>query len=275
MVHDKTNYNIDEPSSSGKTLTIEFVNQRHYRAQQCFMSVKLVDNADGSTMLDKRYFITNDNQLSIQNDLLASLSKALNQPWPQRMQEMFQQFQPRRGALLTSFYQAHDYLMRGDVESLSRASELLGEILEEAPDFIYVRAEKALVDVLRHSQHPLDEKQLAALYEEVDKVGAMPGMNDMSIFYQIKTVSALGSGKIDEAYQAINTGIELEMSWLNYVLLGKVYEMKGMNREAADAYLTAFNLRPGENTLYWIENGVFQTSVSHVVPYLDNFLASE
>ncbi|TQF08272.1 transcriptional regulator, partial [Myxococcus llanfairpwllgwyngyllgogerychwyrndrobwllllantysiliogogogochensis] len=37
MVHDKINYNIDEPSSSGKTLTIEFVNQRHYRAQQCFM----------------------------------------------------------------------------------------------------------------------------------------------------------------------------------------------------------------------------------------------
>jgi hypothetical protein len=32
MVHDKTNYNINEPSSSGKTLTIEFVNQRHYRA---------------------------------------------------------------------------------------------------------------------------------------------------------------------------------------------------------------------------------------------------
>lgn len=242
MVHDKTNYNIDEPSSSGKTLTIEFVNQRHYRAQQCFMSVKLVDNADGSTMLDKRYFITNDNQLSIQNDLLASLSKALNQPWPQRMQEMFQQFQPRRGALLTSFYRAHDYLMRGDVESLSRASELLGEILEEA-QILSTCGQKALVDVLRHSQHPLDEKQLAALYEEVDKVGAMPGMNDMSIFYQIKTVSALGSGKIDEAYQAINIGIELEMSWLNYVLLGKVYEMKGMNREAADAYLTAFNLR--------------------------------
>jgi hypothetical protein len=35
---------------------------------------------------------------------------------------------------------------------------------------------------------------------------------------------------------------------MNYVLLGKVYEMKGENREAADAYLTAFNLRPGENT---------------------------
>jgi transcriptional activator of cad operon len=47
------------------------------------------------------------------------------------------------------------------------------------------------------------------------------------------------------------------------------------NREAADAYLTAFNLRPGENTFYWIENAVFQTSVTRVVPYLDNFLSSE
>ncbi|MEF5567575.1 hypothetical protein U9012_08415, partial [Escherichia coli] len=64
-------------------------------------------------------------------------------------------------------------------------------------------------------------------------------------------------------------------SHLPYVLLGKVYEMKGMNREAADAYLTAFNLRPGANTLYWIENGIFQTSVPYVVPYLDKFLASE
>ncbi|KNC89783.1 hypothetical protein GM30_05225 [Trabulsiella odontotermitis] len=65
------------------------------------------------------------------------------------------------------------------------------------------------------------------------------------------------------------------MSLANYVLLGKVYEMKGANRQAADAYLTAFNLRPGENTLYWIENGVFQTSVTRVVPYLNNFLSSE
>jgi transcriptional activator of cad operon len=78
MVHDKTDYNINEPSSSGKTLTIEFVNQRHYRAQQCFMSVQLVDNADSSTMLDKRYFVTNDNQLTIQNDLMNSLSDGLD-----------------------------------------------------------------------------------------------------------------------------------------------------------------------------------------------------
>jgi transcriptional activator of cad operon len=29
------------------------------------MSVQLVDNADSSTMLDKRYFVTSDNQLAI------------------------------------------------------------------------------------------------------------------------------------------------------------------------------------------------------------------
>ncbi|MGS9097535.1 lysine decarboxylation/transport transcriptional activator CadC, partial [Salmonella enterica subsp. enterica serovar Infantis] len=42
MVHDKTNYRDNEPSSSGKTLTIQFVNHRHNRAQQCFMSVLLI-----------------------------------------------------------------------------------------------------------------------------------------------------------------------------------------------------------------------------------------
>ncbi len=47
MVHDKTNYRV-MGKQLGKTLTIQFVNQR-YRARQCFMSVVLiVDNADGS-----------------------------------------------------------------------------------------------------------------------------------------------------------------------------------------------------------------------------------
>ena len=275
MVHDKTNYNINEPSSSGKTLTIEFVNQRHYRAQQCFMSVQMVDNADGSTMMDKRYFITSDNQLSIQNDLLNSLSEALKQPWPERMQTMLKQYQPSQSVALTHFYQSHQLLMNGDVESLGKASALLDDVIKQAPDFTYAYAEKALVDVLRHSQQPLDEQQLAALYAEINRVGDMPGIKDLAVFYQIKTVDMLGQGKVDEAYHAINTGIDMEMSWMNYVLLGKVYEMKGENREAADAYLTAFNLRPGENTFYWIENAVFQTSVTRVVPYLDNFLSSE
>ncbi|WP_142501723.1 lysine decarboxylation/transport transcriptional activator CadC [Klebsiella sp. 2680] len=275
MVHDKTNYNINEPSSSGKTLTIEFVNQRHYRAQQCFMSVKVVDNADGSTMMDKRYFVTSDNQLSIQNDLLSSLSEVLKQPWPTRMQEMLRQFQPSQSIALTYFYQAHQLLMNGDVDSLKRASSLLDDVNKLSPDFTYAWAEKALVDVLRHSQQPLTDKQLVDLYSEISRVGNMPVIKNMAIFYQIKTVDMLSKGKVDEAYQAINAGIDLEMSWMNYVLLGKVYEMKGQNREAADAYLTAFNLRPGENTFYWIENAVFQTSVTRVVPYLDNFLASE
>lgn len=275
MVHDKTNYNINEPSSSGKTLTIEFVNQRHYRAQQCFMSVQLVDNADGSMMLDKRYFITSDNQLSIQNDLLDSLSTVLMQPWPERMKVMLKQFRPAQSAQLNSLYQAHQLLMKGDIDSLGKASSVLDDVIKQSPDYIYAHAEKVLIDVLRHSQQPLDDKELAELYAEVEKVSEMPGIKDMAIFYQIKTVDMLGKGKVDEAYNAINAGIDLEMSWLNYVLLGKVYEMKGQNREAADAYLTAFNLRPGENTLYWIENGVFQTSVTRVVPYLDNFLASE
>lgn len=77
MVHDKTNYNANEPSSSGKTLTISFVNQRHYRAQQCFMSVLLFDNAASSKMLDKRYFVTDSNLTAIQRDLFDSLSSVL------------------------------------------------------------------------------------------------------------------------------------------------------------------------------------------------------
>ncbi|MDR8252760.1 transcriptional regulator, partial [Acinetobacter baumannii] len=92
--------------------------------------------------------------------------------------------------------------------------------IKRAPDFIYAYAEKTLVDVLRHSQQPLDDKQLAALYSEVERVGAMPGIKDMAIYYQIKAVDSLGKGKVDEANTAINSAIDLEMSWLNYVLLG-------------------------------------------------------
>lgn len=275
MVHDKTNYNVNEPSSSGKTLTIEFVNQRHYRAQQCFMSVKLVDNADGSTMLDKRYFVTNDNQLSIQNDLMNSLSQALTQPWPDNMRAMLRQYQSSKSTSLAKFYQAHQLLMNGDIDSLNKASVTLKDIISDSPDFTYALAEKAIVDVLRHSQQSLDEKQQSTLDDEIKQVADIPNIKDTAVFYQIKTINMLGQGKVNDAFDAINAGIALEMSWMNYVLLGKVYEMRGENRLAADAYITAFNLRPGENTLYWIENSVFQTSITRVVPYLDNFLAAE
>jgi len=275
MVHDKTNYNVNEPSSSGKTLTIEFVNQRHYRAQQCFMSVQLVDNADGSMMLDKRYFVTSANPLSIQNDLMSSLSEALTQPWPERMQAMLHMYQPPQSTSLTHFYQAHQLLMKGDIDSLSKASAVLDDVISDSPGFTYALAEKAIVDVLRHSQQPMNETQLAELNAEITRVSNNPEIKNTAAFYQIKTIDMLGQGKVDDAFTAINSGIDLEMSWMNYVLLGKVYEMKGKNRLAADAYITAFNLRPGENTLYWIENSVFQTSVTRVVPYLDNFLAAE
>lgn len=275
MVHDKTNYNVNEPSSSGKTLTIEFVNQRHYRAQQCFMSVQLIDKADDSVMLEKRYFVTNDNQITIQYDLVSSLSEALKHPWQEHMQAMLKNFQPSQSLSLAHFYQAHQLLMQGDVDSLGKASDILDDVIKQSPDFSYAYAEKALVDVLRHSQQPMDSQTLTALYAEVNRVGDMPGVKSLAVYYQIQTIDLLGKGKVDEAYEAINSAIDLEMSWMNYVLLGKVYEMKGENRLAADAYITAFNLRPGENTLYWIENSVFQTSVAKVVPYLEHFLSEK
>ncbi|ORM82138.1 transcriptional regulator CadC [Pantoea deleyi] len=275
LVHDKTNYNVNEPGSSGKTLTIEFVNQHHYRTQQCFMSVHFVDNADGITMFDKRYFVTNDNQVSIQIDLMNSLSQVLAQPWPPRMQAMLRQYQPEQSPALAQFYQAHQLLMNGDADSLSKASNRLDEIIRQAPDFTYAQVEKALVEALRRTQQQPDSQSQTAFDKQLDALSKIPEIKQTSGYYQVRTLEKLGLGQVSEAFSAINSAIDLEMSWMNYVLLGKVYEMKGENRLAADAYITAFNLRPGANTLYWIENSVFQTSVSRVVPYLDNFLSQE
>ncbi|SFN05901.1 transcriptional activator of cad operon [Izhakiella capsodis] len=271
MVHDRTNYNVNEPDSSGKTLTIEFVNQRHYRSQQCFMSVKLIDNGDSSVMLDKRYFITNDNQLSILKDLLNNLSTALAQPWPTEMQKMLDAYLPKQGMALARFYDAHQLLLKGDADSLSQASDILAGIIKQWPDYTWAYAEKALVDTLRYSQQPSDDSRDDGLQSEINQVTAMPQINGSAIYYQIKTIDYLEHGKVNDAYAMINLGIGQEMSWLNYVLLGKVYEMKGDNRQAADAYLTGFNLRPGADTLNWIENSVFQTSIQEVAPYLMRF----
>ncbi|WES67119.1 lysine decarboxylation/transport transcriptional activator CadC [Superficieibacter sp. HKU1] len=275
MVHDKTNYSVNEPSSSGKTLTIRFVNQRHYRAQQCFMSVLLLDNADGSTMLDKRYFITDTNQIAIQDDLFNSLSVVLTQPWPESMQAQLAQFRVPQPTSLSRLYEARQLAFSGDVQSLNKASALLDTLTKQSPEFTYAWEGKVLVDVLRQSQQTFDAQQAAALEAELKKLEQIPGIQQTSLFYKVQTIYLLGKGNVDDAYNAINKSIALEMSWLNYVLLGKVYEMKGENRLAADAYLTAFNLRPGENTLYWIENGIFQTSIDKVVPYLKVFLAKE
>lgn len=275
MVHDKTNYNVNEPSSSGKTLTISFVNQRHYRAQQCFMSVLLVDNADSSTMLDKRYFVTDANLVSIQRDLFDSLSTALTQPWPAQLQEQLAHLDLPQPLSLAQFYQALLLISDGDAPSLTKASALLNSIIKQSPDFAYAYAQKTMVEVLRHSQQPFDSQQLITLNEDLAKVENMPEMKNNGVRYRIQAIDALGKGNVDIAYEAINKSIALEMSWLNYVILGKVYEMKGENRLAADAYITAFNLRPGDNTLYWIENGVFQTSIEKIVPYLQSFLSQK
>lgn len=271
MVHDKTDYNVDEPGSSGKTLTIEFVNQRHYRSQQCFMSVKLIDNGDATVMLDKRYFITSDNQLSILKDLLNSLLTALAQPLPAAMQKMLDAYLPQQGPALARFYTAHQLLLKGDADSLSQASDILAEIMKQWPDYAWAYAEKALIDTLRYSQQPGEDGQDSGLQNEVNQATEMPQIKGSAIYYQIKTIDYLEHGKINDAYAMIKLGIGQQMSWLNYVLLGKVYEMKGDNRQAADAYLTAFNLRPGANTLNWIENSVFQTSIQQVAPYLMRF----
>ena len=271
LVHDQTNYNFAGPSTSGKSLYIEFVNQRHYRAQQCFLSVRLVDNADSSIMLDKRYFITADNQLKIQQDFLTSLSAALKQPWPQQLAQRLALLLPQNGPALQHFYQVHQLLVQGDADSLTRASGQLDAIIKASPDFVYAVAEKALVDLLRNSYQPLDAEALAQLRADITRLGTLPELRDSPTLQQIVTVDALSQGKTDEAYRAINKAISLQMSWLNYVLLGKVYEMQGQNHLAADSYITAFNLRPGENTLHWIRSGVFQTSVTAVVPYLDNY----
>ncbi|MFI8417507.1 lysine decarboxylation/transport transcriptional activator CadC [Serratia sp. NPDC078593] len=271
LVHDQTNYNYSGPSSSGKSLTIEFVNQRHYRAQQCFLSVRLVDNADSSIMLDKRYFITADNQVKVQTDLLNSMSAVLKQPWPPQLEKRLNSLLPKQGPALQQFYQAHQLLIQGDIDSLTHASEQLSELIKASPDFIYISAEKVLVDLFRNSYQPFDSQQLNQVREEINQLATVPELKETPILQQIYTVDALAEGRIDDAHHAIDKAIEMQMSWLNYVLLGKVYEMQGLNHLAADSYITAFNLRPGENTLHWIRNGVFQTSITSVVPYLDHY----
>ena len=57
-----------------KALSIAFVISANTVLNNAYVG-KVVDNADGSTMLDKRYVITNGNQLAIQNDLLQSFQK--------------------------------------------------------------------------------------------------------------------------------------------------------------------------------------------------------
>ncbi len=122
------------------------------------------------------------------------------------------------------------------------------------------------MDLLRNSYQPFDSRP-GAIARRYQPSGDDPRIENTPIMQQVLAVDALTQGRIDEAHRAIDLGIELQMSWLNYVLLGKVYEMQGQNHLAADS---AFNLRPGEH-IALITNGVFQTSLTNVVPYLNNY----
>ncbi len=81
-----------------------------------FASVVLIDNADGSTMLDKRY-VTNTNQLSIRDDLFNSLF-VLTQPRLIVCENNWPCSEPPQNALMR-FYEARH--LSGDAQALGKS----------------------------------------------------------------------------------------------------------------------------------------------------------
>ncbi|MCG4322849.1 transcriptional regulator CadC, partial [Escherichia coli] len=108
-------------------------------------------------------------------------------------------------------------LIHGDADSLTRASAQLSELIKSAPNFHYLLAEKALVDLLRNSYQPFDSQALAQLRADISHLATFPELKNTPIMQQVLAVDALTQGRIDEAHRAIDLGIELQMSWLNYV----------------------------------------------------------
>lgn len=255
----------------GKTLSIAFINQRHYRAQQCFMSVQLTDHASRTVMLEQRYFITRDNALAIQNDLIRNLSLVLKQQWPVPLATLLRQYTPGNSSVMQQYYRARQLLMKGDIDSLNQASALLSDVIRQQPDFKVAVAEKILADTLHNSEQPFSGSRQLAFIQEVNSLENINDKETRGIYYQIMTINALGEGNVQKADAMIHNGMINEYSWLNFILQGKVYELKGDNQLAADSYITSFNLQPTKQTLYWIENGVFQTPLWKVVPYLEKF----
>lgn len=79
----------------------------------------------------------------------------------------------------------------GDAPSLTKASAMLDSIIKLSPDFAYGYAQKAMVDVLRHSQQPFDSSQLVALSHELDHVANMPELQNSAVLYRIQAIDAL------------------------------------------------------------------------------------
>lgn len=274
-VSDKTSENYMLRGYPGKTLYIGFVNQRHYRAQQCFMSVRLEDHASQTILLDQRYFITRDNGLIIQNDLINNLSQALKQSWPVPLVTLLRQYSPGSSSVLQQFYQARQLMVKGDIDSLTKARTLLNSITEQQPDFTAAESDKVLADTLHNSEQPFEGKQLQVFFRELADFQHIDGIRSDPVYYQIMTIKALGEGNANLAEKLNQQAMEKEYSWMNVILQGKIHEMKGETPQAVDSYITSFSLRPGKETLYWIENGFFQTRINKVVPYLNLFMTRD
>ncbi len=268
-LRDKTSEVSAPDGYAGKTLSIEFVNQRHYRAQQCFMSVRLVDHASRTVMLEQRYFITRDNALIIQNDLISRLSVALRQSWPSPLNTLLRHYSPDNSQVLQQYYRARQLMIKGDIHSLDKSREILDDVIQQQPDFLVGQAMRVLVNALQNSEQPFEGKQSVEFTQELSRLENLTDIHSEAIYYQIMTIKALGEGHVDLAAKMVSQGLNKECSWVNLMLQGKVYEMKGDNQQAADSYVASFNLRPGIETLYWIENAVFQTRIDKVVPYLN------
>ncbi|EEA2718303.1 CadC family transcriptional regulator [Salmonella enterica subsp. enterica serovar Chester] len=271
MVHNKTDYYANESSPAGKTLLMKFINKRHFRAQQCFMLVQLIDNTDNSLMLDKRYFITSNNLISVTEDLLNTLSVVLRQPWPDEFKKRQKRFISLKNSAVMQYFMAHQLLAEGSIENLDNASKIMNEVIKASPDFITAAAEKMMIDSLRRSHSSFNQKQQEISTDAAKESKETSAIINEPAYYQMMAIEQMANGNTDKAIKSINKCIDMETSWLNYILLGKAYEMKGENHIAADCYISAFNLTPSKNTLYWIKNGIFQSPVEKIVPYLDIF----
>ncbi len=170
-------------------------------------------------------------------------------------------------------YQVLQWIQHGDQDSLLKARHLLEQLIIEHPDSIRGKAYQVLIELLLNSYLPYDDVRILQLHDDLLALADIHALQDTAILQQIYAIRDLSEGRADAAYNALQKSMAIEVSWLNYVLLGKTYELKGENHLAADAYMTAFNLRPGIDTLSWVGNAIFHTETSQVTPYLNNYLS--
>jgi transcriptional activator of cad operon len=273
LVHDQTNYLGKEEGGSGKSLYIEFINEHHYRAQQCFLSLRLKDHANNSLILDKRYVITANNIGNVQNDFFKSFFNVLKVTIPAKVIPELIAGGKEQNDPQQRLYQVLQWIQHGDQNSLLKARYLLEQLIIEHPDSIRGKAYQVLIALLLNSYLPYDDVRILQLHDDLLALADIHELQGTAILQQIYAIRDLSEGRANAAYNVLQKSMAIEVSWLNYVLLGKTYELKGENHLAADAYMTAFNLRPGIDTLNWVGNAIFHTETSQVTPYLNNYLS--